>query len=321
MERDLLRFLMGGPFMRQIGKADRKATVVLETIETELVSSEHVNATDPEPLGNRRFPEEIEYKTQPARIANPCLPSVRTQADVFLNVINGLKSVSDRVCDAADREVECSEPTEQSKKTDLASLRLQLKEESLKARSLALREIEEAWKAKVELIQNQLRGREIQLRVRERDLAGLTSKVYGVINRINQAESESQNRAEQLETEITELRHQLKEKDERLAAKRPAQELELKKLKELQDQLQTAEGKLQSCEAELEKKENLIRAAAAKEAELGKLITHLSSECEKLSSEPHDNAPVAEQEKKQQGSPGDPPVWKKILGRIQEQPV
>ena len=85
--------------------------------------------------------------------------------------------------------------------------------------------------------------------------------------------------------------------------------------------MQTAEGKLQSCEAELEKKENLIRAAAAKEAELGKLITRLSSECEKLSSEPHDNAPVAEQEKKQQGSLGDSPVWKKILGRIQEQPV
>src|SRR5436853_451117 len=178
-------------------------------------------------------------------------------------------------------------PLEQSNKRDLASLRLQLKEESLKARSLALREIEEAWKAKVELIQNQLRGREVQLRVRERDLAGLTSKVYGVINRINQSESESQNKAEQLETEITELRHQLKEKDERLATKRPAQELELRKIKELQDQLQTAERKLQSCEAELEKKENLVRAAAAKEAELGKLITRLSSECEKLSSEPH----------------------------------
>src|SRR5206468_11542155 len=48
----------------------------------------------------------------------------------YTTLFRSLKSVSDRVCDAADREVECSEQTEQSNKTDLASLRLQLKEES-----------------------------------------------------------------------------------------------------------------------------------------------------------------------------------------------
>src|SRR5437762_8593318 len=117
--------------MRQIGKADRKATMVLETIETELVSSEKFNGTDSELPGNRHFPDEIEYKTQPARIINPCLPNIRTQADVFLNMIDELKSVSDRIYDAANRKIECSEQTEQSKKTDLASLKLQLKEESL----------------------------------------------------------------------------------------------------------------------------------------------------------------------------------------------
>src|SRR5437667_10921497 len=107
--------------MRQIGKADRKATMVLETIETELVSSEKFNGTDSELPGNRRFPDEIEYKTQPARIVNPCLPSIRTQADVFLNVIDGLNSVSDRGCDAAEREADGSEQTEQRDKTGLAS--------------------------------------------------------------------------------------------------------------------------------------------------------------------------------------------------------
>src|SRR5438874_13168053 len=98
--------------MRQIGKADRKATMVLQTIETELVSSEKFNGTDSELPGNRRLPDEIEYKTEPARIVNPCRARIGTQAYASLNVTDGLKPLSARGCDAADREVQCWEQTE-----------------------------------------------------------------------------------------------------------------------------------------------------------------------------------------------------------------
>jgi chromosome segregation ATPase len=308
--------------MRQIDEAERADAIDIDSIETELADGKLI---DSRPVRNRSSAKETEYETSTALVGERCLPTIRIQASPFLDTLNTLKSVSERVCDEADRQAESTEPMEQNQKADLVSLRLQLKEESLRARGVALRELEEAWRAKIELIQNQVRAREAQLRVRESNLARLTTKVYGVISRINQAEAESQHRMEQLETEITELRHQLKVRDERLAAKQATPELAetlSADIKELEHRLQTAEEKLQSCEAELKTKENLIQAAGAKEAELGKLITRLSSECDKLASELRDKSPVAAQsEKKPQRSRTDSPVWKKIVGRIQEEPV
>jgi chromosome segregation ATPase len=302
--------------MRQIGETARSLKIVQKAIGANPPS---FDGLQPELACDRDPPEEIDNKT--TRTGDLCLPTVRTQADVFLNAIDDLKSVSDRVCDQADRDAERAGKMEDSKRTELADLRLQLKEESLKARGLALRELEEAWKAKLELVQNQIRRREAQVRVREGELTRMASKIYGVVNRLNQTESESQSKAEQLEAEIADLKHQLKERDERLAAKKPAREAELEHIKQLEDRLQSTEENLQSRDAELKEKDKLIQAATAKEAELGKLIDRLSSECEKLTAESHDKTPVAEQvEKKQQRSSGDFGAWKKILARIQEQP-
>jgi chromosome segregation ATPase len=297
---------------------ERRAKMSKEPIGAELLDPGDITETDSELLDGPLSAEEIEYPNHQR------LPIVRTQANRFMNVINELKSVSDRVCDAADRETDCDEQSEQNKKAELTTLRLQLKEESLKARGLALRELEEAWKAKLQQNENQLRRREIQLSVREGALARLTSKVYAVISRLNQAESESQKKAERLEAELTEVKHQLKAKDERLTANEPILEKmqgELKeKIKEFELRLQATEGKLQSCETELKQKETLIQAAAAKEAEMGKLIKSLSSECDKLSSELHQKS-IAQLEKKQRNPISDATILKKVLGRIQEQPV
>jgi chromosome segregation ATPase len=308
--------------MRPTDEAARSATLVLESLDAELVDS--AKPVDSQ-FAHNPSTKETEYETSTALVGNLNLPKVHIQATPFLDALDNLKSASDRVCDLAGRETEPAGPVEQNTKTEIAALRLQLREESLKARVVALREMEEAWRAKIELIQNQVRAREVQLRVRESNLARLATKVYGVIGRLNETEAEAQRKTEQLESEIAGLRQQLQERDERLAAKKATPELAeaLKEnIKELEQQLQAAEQKLQSCESELKTKENLIQAAAAKEAELGKLIARLSSECERLASGARSKSPVASQlEKKQERSLTDSPVWKKIVGRIQEEPV
>jgi chromosome segregation ATPase len=310
---------------------ERRAKVSKEPIATELLDPEDMNAVDSELLCAPLSVEEMEETSQMARMTGQRLPIVRTQANRFMNVLNELRSTSDRICNAADRETDCAEETAQDKKTELATLRLQLKEESLKARGLALRELEEAWQAKLEQNENQLRRREIQLSVREGALARLTSKVYRVISRLNQTESESQKKAERLEAELTEVRRQLKAKDEHVAAKEPILEklqAELKeKVKQLEHQLQATEAKLVGCETELKQKETLIQAAAAKEAEIGKLIKSLSSECDRLSCELHQKSLlIAQLEKRPRNPLGDAAtlkttIVKKVLARIQEQPV
>jgi chromosome segregation ATPase len=310
---------------------DRRTKLSKATGATELLDPEDTSAGDSELLCTPLSVEEMEETSQMARMTGQRLPIVRTQASRFMNVLNELRSTSDRICNAADRETECAEETAQDKKTELATLRLQLKEESLKARGLALRELEEAWKAKLEQNENQLRRREVQLSIREGALARLTSKVYGVISRLNQTESESQRKAERLEAELTELRHQLKAKNEHVAAKQPLLEklqAELKeKIKQLESRLQASEAKLLGCETELKQKETLIQAAAAKEAEIGKLIKSLSSECDKLSSELHQkSALIVQLEKRPRNPMADAAtlkttIVKKVLARIQEQPV
>jgi chromosome segregation ATPase len=323
MERGLLPN-QWGLLNQHLTKSERK--MPKEFTGMKLVSLKDIKAATSELLRDDRCTEEIECKTELVSTGHQYLPSLRTHANQFVNAINGLKSLSDRMCDAADREAERGAQTEKSEQTELASLRLQVKEESLKVRALALRELEEVWKAKIEQTEYQLRGREVRLNIREKELAALTSKVYRFINRLNQTESESQKKTERLEAEVTELRQKLEERDERaVAIESPPVTPEVNQsetIKDLELRLQSAESKLRSYEAELKQKELLIQTAATKEAEIGKLISRLSSECERLSSELQNKSLKPEAtEKKEHRSNSDTAIWKKILARIQEQMV
>lgn len=291
-----------------------------------LVNLKDMKAAASELLRDDPSTEDVEDKNELVSTNRQNLPSLRTHANQFVNVINGLKSLSDRVSDLADRKDEHGAQAEKGEKSELENLRLEVKAESLKARALALKELEEAWKAKIEQTEYQLRGREVRLTVREKELARLTSKVHGVINQLNQTESESQKKVERLEAEITELREKLKERDECAAARDvspPTAKVDQSEtIEELELRLETAERKIQSYEADLKQKDLLIQSAANKEAEIGKLIARLSSECEKLSFElENKNLERGAIEKKEHASVGDTPLWKKILARIQEQTV
>ncbi len=81
-----------------------------------------------------------------------------------------------------------------------------------------------------------------------------------------------------METDLTSLCEELKQKNEALRAR----EIELAGRDET---LKVMEEKLAIQEKELNEKQCSIVAASAREAEIGKLIERLSSECERLSAE------------------------------------
>jgi len=287
-----------------------------------LVKSTNINEAESDLARDRRAADGKSDKEHSADLVAQRLSNMGRQADLLQSLIHELKSMSDLTPDATLRDTGTVRGTEAIKEAELAetSARLRVKEETIEARELALKELEAASKARIEEVEKLLEERKAGLDRRESELGRLAARVRGVVNRLNQADSESQNTAERLEGELTELRQRLKAKDERLAAK----ELQLEKLeaelKELEVRLQTAESNSQSLEAQLKEKDTLIHAASVKEAEVGKLIARLSSECERLSSElAHKSGSGGRAEKKENSAANDGPIWKKMLGRSQEQ--
>jgi chromosome segregation ATPase len=142
--------------------------------------------------------------------------------------------------------------------------------------------------------------------------------------RLENAESKAQDVDTRLHAELADVRRQLQETQTELRAK----EDQLKEAggdlkarnEDLELRLQEMEREIQNREAEIKEKGNLLEAAAARETEIGKLITRLSEECGKLSTELHEKSLiVAQLEKKHRPFIGDGAVWKKMLGRMKEE--
>jgi len=253
-------------------------------------------------------------------------PDIASQTDQLLELINELKSITDRACDAAVRESECAERIEESKGNEVANLQVRLKEkeEALAARDAALRERDEKSSAKIQDLEMQLRDRKTRLEVREIEVEDLKTNLRDMTTRLHGAESQAREASGRLGAEITELARQLKETQTELEAKdhqlRDADGDLKAKNQDLEVRLQDLESQLQSGDAELKAKESLIQAAAARELEIGKLISRLSEECRKLSGELHEKSLiVAQLEKKQRHFISDGAVWKKVIGRMKEE--
>jgi len=83
---------------------------------------------------------------------------------------------------------------------------------------------------------------------------------------------------------------------------------------EFEQRLQDQNDKIRQLEMLLSEKETLVRAAAAKEAQLGKLIERLSVECKRLYSELEEkNQPPAPVESKKNPSVPDNNFWRYVL--------
>ena len=272
------------------------------------------------------FANGANHASATADKGEPNGPDIASQTDQLLELINELKSITDRACDAAVRESECAERIEESKGTEVSNLenRLKEKEDALAARDAALRERDEISKAKIQDLEMQLRERKTQVEVRELEVGDLKANLRDMTTRLHGVESQAQEASGRLGTEMTELARQLKETQTELDAKEHQlthADGDLKaRNRDLEVRLQDLESRLQGRDAELKEKDNLIQAAAAREVEIGKLISRLSEECRKLSTELHEKSRiVAQLEKKQQHFIGDGAVWKKVLGRMKEE--
>lgn len=276
--------------------------------------------------GPKAFANGANHASATANKGGPNDPDIASQTDELLELINELKSITDRACDAAVRESECAEQIEESKGTEVANLQIRLREteEALAARDAALRERDEIAKAKIQDLEIQLRERKNQLDLREIEVGDLKLNLRDMTTRLQDADAQAQKASGRLEAEMTELARQLKETQSELEAKdRQLRHTDgdLKaRTRDLEIKLQDLESQLQGREAELKEKDDRIQAAKARELEIGKFISRLSEECKKLSAELHEKSRiVAQLEKKQRHFIGDGAVWKKVLGRTKEE--
>jgi predicted RNase H-like nuclease (RuvC/YqgF family) len=79
------------------------------------------------------------------------------------------------------------------------------------------------------------------------------------------------------------------------------------------------EATVQSQAAQLKEKDAVLQATAGKEAEIGKLIKRLSTECQNLSVELQEKTRLLNQlEGKKPQAATEGKVWRRVIGRLQE---
>ena len=308
--------------------SSRRKNMFDETVRPKIYPFDNTTSNKAESGGDQAFANGASHASAAVNTGGPNGPDIASQTDQLLELINELKSITDRSCDAAIREFECAEQMEKSKGTEVANLQVRLKEkeEALAARDAALRKTEEISKARIQDLEIQLQERKTRLEIREIEVEDLKANLRDMTTRLQDAESQAQEASGRQGAEMTELARQLKETQTELEARdhqlRQADGDLKAKNQDLEVRLQDLESQLQGREAELKEKGNLIQAATAREVGIGKLISRLSEECRKLSAELHEKSLiVAQLEKKQRHFISDGTVWKKVIGRMKEEAI
>ncbi len=182
-------------------------------------------------------------------------------------------------------------------------------------------------------LEQRLRSTERQLEERETEISSLNRQINELANRPltpgyteQQLEQEVAKKTADIEQEIAALKSQLSQRDEAVQAKanmfKKAEADFRANIIELETRLKDAESTLHLQETQLKDKEVVIQATAAKEVEIGKLIKRLSQECENLSIELQEKTRMMGQLeiKKPQTQP-DKNVWRRMIGRLQDDPL
>jgi putative ABC transport system permease protein len=284
---------------------------------------------------NHRSTKGIAEDKNGAHADNVSVSDIENHADRLFKLLNELRSLTERACDAALREAESADTIEETLKAEIAKLRVQLeqKDEFVAAAETALAGLEETAAAKLAELENLIQDKDQQLDEQSIQLHRLTSERNSLISRskeaevaVKEAQSQARQFTERLEAERAELRLQVATREESLEAKEAAlnkTEGDLRtNIQNLQLRLQDTEVNLVKRERELKEKDNVIQAAAVREREIGKLIQRLSSECEKLTAEVCEKGLViAQLEDKTRQSTNGGKVWKKVLGLAPEKPL
>ena len=260
---------------------------------------------------------------------------IEVRADQLLAYIDKLTSLADRACSTAIRQTEAAQIIEKDRQAELARLRNQLDDKTTQChhQQLALVRLEEESKAQIAVLESQLKLSEIRQQQAEKDKeikslqiekAGLAGRLAALGANSIAPPDHSDRQRSNARQEIVESKRQLASRDELIENKNGAAkkiEVELRaRLAELGQRLSDAETQLQAKDAELKQKDNVIKATAAKEAQMGNLIKRLSSECSSLYDELQEkNRTVAQMEPKMKPL-SDGKIWRRMIGRLQEEP-
>jgi len=215
----------------------------------------------------------------------------------------------------------------------MINLRSHLDQQSaqLREQQLALLRLEHESKTKIASLENQLqqtkfhRNEENKLALLRDENAKLASQLREAESRAEQTRSHTQGDIAPLSQDVAELRLQLAKRDETIQSKNNAiKNIEVDfraKILALEQSLRDTQAELRNHEAQLKEKDALVQATAAKEAEMGNLIKRLSTECSTLSKELHQkNRKLAHTESKQGQPIADARIWRRVIGRLQEDP-
>lgn len=289
-------------------------------------------------------PSPPEKTLQPHRESNhlPSLPSfaladdnnnvdIEIQADHLLNYINKLTALADRACSTAIRQSESAQRTEESRQTEINFLRRQLEQANAQFRDqqAAMTRLEQSSREQVAALETQLRQKEVYRIQREKEFIQLRNETSSPTRRQGPELSQmgtpqSTKEGDALKREIADLKMQLANRDEAIQTKNheiKAMELDFRaQIVELEQKFRDSQNELQIQEAKLKEKDALLQATATKETEIGNLIKRLSSECESLNGELQQKSQIlARLEGKKVPSTHDGKIWRRVIGRLQEE--
>ena len=265
-----------------------------------------------------------------------CIVDIEIQADQLLSYIDKLTSLADRACNTAIRQTETAQFLEKNRFTEIARLQRQLEQqkEHYQEQQLALLRVEHESKSRIASLESQLhqiaihqryadKDNELEiLRARETTVGRQLPEERAIAKHVRKPDHSDPNPHDQ---DVAELRLQLAKRDETIEIKnRAIKEIEVEyraKFLELEKRLAAAESQLELQETKLREKEAQIMATGVKEAEVGNLIKRLSAECAALNSELQEkNQRLIQIETKKEKTINDATIWRRMIGRLQEEP-
>ncbi len=294
-----------------------------------------------------RVPDEGEQGDIPKRQTKPIhdlesislaeatsFAEIEQQANQLLDYIGKLSSLADRACDTAVRQTKTAQLSEDSRLFEVSDLRAELEANTakLEERRRAFETLQNDSQEQISDLGNRLQEKDNQLGEKESELKHLRAEITCLLNRLNGAETVVkqteglQQRIDPLNVEVATLKSQLAQRDETILAKNNAlKKVELNHratITDLEQRLREAETKLQSQETLLKEKDAVLQATASKEVEIGKLIKRLSTECQNLSAELQErNRLLNDLEGKKAPATADGAVWRRVIGKLQEEGV
>jgi DNA repair exonuclease SbcCD ATPase subunit len=259
---------------------------------------------------------------------------IELQTNQLLDYIGKLSSSTGHAFGTAIRQSPSARPPDETCEPEVTTLRSQLEESfaSLERYRRELDSLKNTSKEQLTELDSQLRERDTQLNERETELKHLRAEITCLLNRLEAKESNMQTgggfeeRIDPLIQEIASLKTQLTKRDEMIQAKTSA----LRKtgldhrttITGLEQRLHEMEANMQSLEGQLKEKDAVIQATADKEAEIGKLIKQLSTECQNLNVELQEKTRLLNEVDRNKSQPAvEGNVWHRVVGRLQEEGV